>query len=131
MVSENALRDFHSGKLKSTRVISAAKAVIPIFGKMWGLLSNQFVHITTLHSTLEPLTHYTSDDEALSFIRPNMKTLTWLLSVATELTFIQFIKHPRYWEVVRKVEGGSEINFSASDEVWEWVNAFIEMKVDR
>jgi hypothetical protein len=100
MVSPNALRDFHARKLKSSKSINVAKQVIPIFGNIWGLLSNQFVHITTLHSKLEPLTSYKDGDEDLAFIRLNIKTLAWLLFVSTELTFVEMVARPRYWKIV-------------------------------
>ena len=128
MVSPKALREFHTGKLQSTKSISAAKQVIPIFGEIYGLLSNQFVHITTLHSKLELLTGYKKNDEDLTFIRSNVKTLAWLLFVATELTFIEMVDRPRYWKIVNRREEGNEVQFDPSEEEWAWQAAFLGMK---
>ena len=129
LVSPNALKDFHSGKLKSTKSISAAKGIIPIFGQLWGFLSNEFVHITTMHSKLEPLAGYKEEDEDLSFIKMSIKTLAWLLYAATELTFIEMIDRPRYWKIVNHRHEGNEVQFDPSDEERAWQAAFLGMEI--
>ena len=85
MVEPSALREFHAGRLKSTKSISFANKVIPGFGKIYGELSNQFVHVGTMHSSLNPVKAYNESEEPLSVIRSSMKMIAWLLYVAAEL----------------------------------------------
>ncbi len=129
MVDPDANQKFHLGKLKSTNSVSAANKVLPVFGQLWGELSNQFVHITTMHSNPNPLVIYDQDDEAIDFIKDNMKVLSWLLFVTTELVFVDEIDHPRYWKIVNFRADGNEIIFDPSEAERLWQANFLGIEV--
>jgi hypothetical protein len=124
MVDVNAVSEFHAGSLKSTRSVSAANKVLPVFSRMWGELSNQFVHINTMHSGLNRISSYKADDDDLSVIRMNMKLSVWLLYVATELAFLEYIEHPRYWRIAHQRGDENEIHFDPSDDEKSWQTGF-------
>lgn len=116
-----ALQQYHDGKLKSSKTIAAANDVIPIFGKLYGLFSNQFVHINKFHEGLGNLIEYKIDDEALGFILPNMKLTCWFIYVVSEYTFIKSVGEPRYFKVI----GPNAIAYNPSKEEREWQNRFL------
>lgn len=116
-----ALRQYQDGKLKSSKTIAAANDVIPIFGKLYGLYSNQFVHINKIHEGIGDLTRYEKDDEALGFILPSMRLSCWLIYVVSEFVFIESVAKPRYFEVI----GPHAIKFNPSEEEREWQCEFL------
>ncbi len=115
MVDPNAVNEFHAGRLKSTKSITFANRVVLGFGKLYGSLSDQFVHIGTMHSDLNPLTHYTSGEEPLAVIRSSAKSLSWLLYIAAELVFLEEMPHARFWKIIKRREYGNEVVFNPSD----------------
>ncbi|GAB5433949.1 MAG: hypothetical protein EpisKO_33190 [Epibacterium sp.] len=111
-----ALAEFHAGKLESTKCITWAKKTLPILPPLWGMLSNEFVHIGRGHATLDMPKRYTSDDEALGFILKSMITMAWLLQVVTELVYADEITDLKYW----KRSGGGWI-FTPSADAIKWM----------
>lgn len=96
----NALEQFHSGKLQSTKCVPWAKKTLPILPKLWGMLSNEFVHIGQAHANLEMPKKFSAEDEALGFILPSMLTVAWLLLVVTELIYADEGGELMYWKRV-------------------------------
>jgi hypothetical protein len=116
----SALQQYLDGKLKSSKTIAAAGQVIPEYGKLYGMLSNQFVHINKFHERLGDLAEYQENDEALSFILPNMRLTSWLIYVVSEFAFIESVGAPRYFKVIAP----SMIAYDPSDEEREWMKEF-------
>ena len=124
MVDAEAVRDFHAGSLKSTKSVTISSKVLPVFGRIWGELSNQFVHINTMHSGLNRLSDYKIDDEDLLAINMNMKLTVWLLYVATELAFLEDIERPRYWRIANRNADKNEVHFDPSKDEKSWQARF-------
>jgi hypothetical protein len=59
------LSSFYAGTLGSTKAINVANKVFPVFGRIYGTLSKEFVHIGEFHSTFDFLGDYNKDDEDL------------------------------------------------------------------
>jgi hypothetical protein len=95
-----ALANFYAGDLGSTKAVSAANKLFPVFGRLYGMLSNEFVHIGENQSAFEVMGDYSKDDEDLKLILTSMKVTAWVMYVATELVFIEFVPRPRYWKIV-------------------------------
>lgn len=121
-VNEHALEKFHAGKLESTKCIGMAKAVIPFIGSLYGMLSNNFVHVSTGHAEFEGPKVYTKGDERLGFIVTSSKVMALLLDISTELIFAHDQREFRYW---KKEDKGWL--FSPSDEVMAWMDAYAPM----
>lgn len=131
MVDPKALEEFHAGKLRSTRSIGAANKILPGFGRLWGDLSNQFVHITTMHSDLNPVRQYKGQDDDLITILMNMKIVVWLMLVTAELVFVEELEHPRHWKIVSRRTDGNEIAYDPSDEVRAFDATFFGEVLDK
>lgn len=121
-----ALQDFLDDKLSSPKSISIAKKVFPPFGPMYGLLSNQFVHINSVHAKFEPTAVYAKDDDALPFIISTLKAHAWMIYVVTELAFHNEVKEPRYWKAAPT--GG--MIYDPSDEERRWQGGYFGLPVD-
>jgi hypothetical protein len=113
-LEEDGLDIFLAGKLNSTKTISKAKAVLPPIGWLYGLLSNEFVHIGPNHAKFEPVFEYKEVDEALKFIGAMMRGNAWLIYVVAELVFHNEVEHPSIGAVTAAV--GS--NMRRRNEKW-------------
>ena len=56
-----------------------------------------------------------------------MVVTAWVLYVATELVFVEFVPHRRYWKIVARHEGGGkvEVNYAPSEEERHWQAQFL------
>jgi hypothetical protein len=125
MIVPDAIREFHSGTFRSTRSIGIANKAMPWFGKMYGYLSDQFVHINPMHSGLNSLAPYKQGDDDLSVIQSNMRMLSWLIFVAAELVFVEETPQPRYWKIISQSDAGNAVTFSPSDDERAWQASFL------
>jgi hypothetical protein len=126
MMSPSALAQYHKGDLKSTKSVTAAGKILPIFGQMWGSLSNQFVHIGEMHSNINPLAAYKEMDESLHTIKYSAKIISWLLYIAAELVVIESLEETRYWKIKNTTKEGNEIQFDPSESERKWQSEFFE-----
>lgn len=110
---------FEMGKLQSTKTITAAKRAIPMFGNLYGRFSEDFVHISHLHQTVNPVSPYTERHEALEANLTFTRISSWLLYVTAELLFNELEPEPRYW----KPEERGYV-FNPSPEEREWMTTF-------
>lgn len=113
------LEKFNKNNFDSTKAISTAQKMLPLFGRIWGTLSNQFIHINTLHSEWHPL-HKFED----SMDKPATTTIgilgisIYFLKISTELVYINYIDNPQHWTVL----GEGAIQFiPPSKEELEWI----------
>lgn len=91
------LESFLDGRLSSTQTIAAAKRVIPPFGRLYGLFSDEFAHIGRLHNSPNPLREYSANDEALATNLRFLRTAIWLINVVAELAFFDALSQHRYF----------------------------------
>ncbi len=117
----DALSKFHDGKLQSTKSIAAAKKVLPPFGMLYGLLSNQFVHISKAHATFEATIKYTEKDQAFAFVISNLRVNAWLIYVVSELVFHSDVARPRYWKNL----GSGMFAYDPSESERDWLSGFL------
>jgi hypothetical protein len=122
-----ALVNFYAGTMGSTRAVNAANKLFPVFGRIYGMLSNQFVHIGENHAAFERMGDYSKDEDDLKLILATMRMTAWVMYVATELVFIEFVPRPRYWKIVTRHEGGTrvEVNYDPSEEERQWQAQFL------
>ena len=120
VTNPEALEQFHSGNLQSTKCVSWAKRTVPRLPQLWASLSTDFVHIGTFHAILELPKPYDEEDEALRFVTDSMTTVAWLLDVITELVYADEQSDHRYWS--RSGEGWV---LDLSPEAQEWIDLHI------
>lgn len=118
----DALKNFHAGRLQSTRSIAFAKKAIPPFGRHYGMLSEHFVHINTAHAGLEPIVSYKEGEEPLAFIISTLRANAWLIYVVAELVFHDEITNPRYWRCL----GQGAFAYDPSETERAWQKEFLE-----
>jgi hypothetical protein len=124
VTDQKAHKEFYAGKFKSSKSIHPAKTVLPIFGRLHGMLSNQFVHIGEGHSQFQKMGKYSKDEEPLSVILENMRITAWLIYVSTELVFCASVPQPRYWKILFQRENGDEIMYAPSEAERQWQAEF-------
>jgi hypothetical protein len=120
-VEKDALDRFHQDTLQSTKSVSVAKKVLEPLGPMYGLFSNQFVHINRLHASFEPTIKYAVDDEALPFILATLRSNAWLIYAVAELIFLKDVTEPRYWKPM-----GEGIVYDPSESEKIWLKEYFE-----
>ncbi|MDE2228014.1 MAG: SEC-C domain-containing protein [Alphaproteobacteria bacterium] len=126
MTEAGALDALHQKKLKSTHAVAQAKKAIPAIGYLYGLLSNSFVHVGTMHAAFEPLIRFRRGEESLGFLIPSMRSIAWLIYVVTELVFLKHVEKPRYWKKIGENELGYELAYDPSEDEKAWQKKFLE-----
>lgn len=115
-----------SRELKSTKAVTTAKRVLPPFGELYGLMSDQFVHISNLHLSMQPLVEYTQRDESVQSALWAVQVVAWLTYVATELTYLDLVQHPRYWRSL----GERGFAWAPSTDERNWMTSFFGMDLE-
>ncbi|MFI5110026.1 MAG: YecA family protein [Terriglobales bacterium] len=123
------LERFLKGDFESSKAISTAKKVLPPFGGMYGLLSNEFVHLGRLYTEPQLYRPYESrKDEGLDTALVVLKTNVWLFYVTAELTFQNVVKKPRYWRRASAISAGQALfAYDPSAAEREWMEKFLGM----
>lgn len=101
VMNTSDLDKLQKGKLQSSRTIGSAKKIFPHFGHMYGLLSNDFVHIGDFHVSLDELngiSQWQQGDEALTFLLRALRFSIWSISVAAELSFFDSLPKHRFFQ---------------------------------
>ncbi len=126
LVHPNVLKDFLADKVKSTKSISIADKQIPLFGMIWGVLSNRQIHINSLHADRYPMRKYSDKEELPASVTIGMLSVTTtILAIVTELTFINEIEKPKYWEVL----GKGKVRFIPPDDTQlNWAKELLNKK---
>lgn len=105
-LNEHDLEKLREGKLSASRTIATAKKIVPTFGKMYGLFSNSFVHISDFHYSVDSgsaVKKWEEGEEALEFILRALRFMIWSMNVAAELCFFDSLLAHRFFQ---KVESG-------------------------
>lgn len=87
-----------AGKLDSAKTISSANEVIPTFGRVYGLLSQQFTHIGPLYNDVHLVLEYqTADEPGPRFSLFYAESSLLITAIIAELIFVDGISKPRFW----------------------------------
>lgn len=123
VTKDDGLERFYADDLASTKCIGWANKLIPIFGPLNGLFSNEFVHIGTKHALLELPKKYRKSDEEVEFLKASLVSVAWLIRMVTELIYADEISDLKYW----KRQGGGFL-FEPNNESNEWLDDFFLVK---
>lgn len=123
----NDLQKFREGKFKSTKALSTANKVIPCFGELNGLLSDEFVHVGEQYNEMQAFRPYKSrDDVPLRNGLTILKIGVWLFYVTAERTFYPLVKQPRYWvEEPNDIGGAHVLQYAPTSEETGWAREFM------
>lgn len=119
---------FRSGKLKSTKAISTAGKILPVFGRLYGSFSKKFTHIGEFHWNVNPVKQHDKGDTALLLNLQFISSGIWLAYVTAELMFIDCVESPRYWKEQKSTkQGHSAYSYEPDDEEVEWMERFFNI----
>jgi hypothetical protein len=109
------------GSFNTPAAVNTAKKVILPFGQMYGLLTNQFTHISPLHQSIKPLRPFEAREPGLVFNLKTLRAVMWLYYVVVEFAFIDLLDQPRYWHR----EPQNKAIYNPSDEEQAWQQEFL------
>lgn len=119
---------YRSGGLKSSKAISTAKKMIPIFGHLYGSFSDKFTHIGEYHWRVNPIKKHTPGEPPLVANLQFISSAIWLAYVASELAFVKCVESPRYWKKQRSTLAGHDAYaYAPSDQELVWMETFFNI----
>lgn len=126
LVKPADLTNFNSDNFSSTKSIAIADKQVPLFGRIWGLMSNKHIHINSIHADWYPTKEYNDKEEVPASVTLGMLGVsTMILAIVTELTFINEIETPKYWEVI----GNGQVKFIPPDNTTlSWTEKLLKKK---
>ena len=86
------------GEIDGNKTIKYGKKVIPTLGKLHGLLSNNFVHTSKLHSDFNIILEYKEMTEPLRINLDMIKAAIWHIEVISELVYFHYFEGHEYWK---------------------------------
>lgn len=122
MIEPEGYKKYVEGKLDVNKTIKYGKQVIPPLGNIHSFLSNNFVHISSLHGDFNIVTEYKEMTEPLSINLSMIKTAIWLIFIISELVYYDYVDKHLYWE---RLEGNG-YKFELTGEIKEWMKDFFE-----
>ncbi|NOU62867.1 hypothetical protein GC096_02240 [Paenibacillus sp. LMG 31461] len=122
MMESNGYQVYLDGKLDVNKTIKYGKQLIPNLGQLQGLLSNHFVHISSLHSDLNGITKHTEITPPLTINLNMIKICIWCLFVTSELAFYDYFDTHKYWTKI----SDNEYKFEHNEEDREWISQFFK-----
>ena len=127
MTDRNELEKFEQGKLQSTKTIATAKKALPPFGQLYGILSEEFVHIGSLQREIQPLIHFSNEEKEIEHHIFYLKMTAWLLYITSELICSDVFPNTRYWKHIANNDiGQSAYSYAPSKEELEWAENFLK-----
>ncbi len=103
------------------KCVSTAKKIVPILGRLNGLLTNSFSHVSVLHQMHQPLAPFPERSEPLLLTLGHIRLALLCASITAELSFIQIVTTPRFW--TRTSE--TEFVLNVSDKYSDWAGAHL------
>jgi SEC-C motif-containing protein len=100
-VTPGDLERFKRDELDSTKTFNSAKRLMPIFGRAYGNMSNQFIHIGKPFRHFQRANKYTEDEKDLWGCLLTLMTLIWFAYEVVELVFYHFVNNPIFWRNIR------------------------------
>jgi hypothetical protein len=119
----NDLERFKDGRLGSPKMLKSAKEAIPPIGHMYGILSEEFVHVGKPFRHVQKGNVYTESEWEMWQSLGSISGFAFMLYLVTELTFIDDVAEPQCW--ARVTPGGYIQQWSV--EIKTWREAFVRI----
>ena len=117
------LERFKDGRLESPKTIKSAKAAIPPIGQMYGILSEEFVHVGKPFRHVQKGNVYAESEWEMWQGLASIAGFAFILYLVTELTFIDDVAQPQCW--ARVGTGGYTQQWAV--EIKTWREAFVRI----
>jgi len=119
----NDLQKLKDGKLDVPKTLRAAKEAIPVLGQLYGLLTEEFVHIGKPFRHIQRGNIYESSEWEMWQCLASVSNFSLMIFIATELLFFERIKTHHCWRSVSE----KEIQLDWSTELSTWRENFIQI----
>lgn len=117
------LRRFKEGRLDSPKTLKSAKAAIPPIGHMYGILSDEFVHVGKPFLHVQKGNVYAQAEWEMWQSLASIAGFAFMLYLVSELVFFDEVAEPQCWTRV----GTSGYAQQWSDEITKWRVAFLKI----
>jgi hypothetical protein len=107
---------FKRDELESTKTFSAAKRLMPVFGRVMGDLSAQFVHVGKPFRHVQKGNTHAANETELWQCLFSLQSLIWFTYQVVELIFFHSVAEPMFWS---KTDATS-YRLMPKDEAMEW-----------
>jgi hypothetical protein len=124
------LPQYKAGKLKSTVNFDSAKKLLPHFGKLYGDLSKNFVHVGRPFGYVQKGNLYSENEMDLWHCLGQLALLIWVIYQTAELVFYDYIDKRLFWKETgeqyrsRRVQAGIAYRLNPTDEARQLKNRF-------
>ena len=89
---------FKRDELDSTRTFKSAKKLMPTFGKVYGEMSSNYVHVGKPFRKIQEGNKYTKNEQDLWRCLLVLTSFIWLAYQVMEFVFYDFVKTPIFWK---------------------------------
>lgn len=116
-IEKDGFNIYKSGKLDINSTIKYGKRILPSIGQFQGLLSNEFVHISELHSDLNNISKYTEMIEPLKINLNLIRTAIWITYLISELVYFEYFEEHEFWNC----KSENEYELKIDDNIFNWI----------
>jgi hypothetical protein len=117
------LEKFKEGQLKSQKTIHSAKAAVPPIGHLYGILSEEFVHIGKPFMHPQRGNVYAESEWEMWQCLAGVSGFAFILYLVAELVFFDEVSEPECW--IRTNGGGFTQQWSV--EIRTWRETFVRL----
>jgi hypothetical protein len=107
---------FKRGELDSTRTFNSAKKLMPIFGRVYGDMSHQFVHVGKPFRHIQQGSKYQKNEKDLWGCLFVLMSLIWFTYEVVEFIFYDFARDPIFWKRI----GDNEYRLALTAQAKDW-----------
>lgn len=97
-IDEEGFNNYKTGNYDINKLIKYGKKVLPIIGRFQGFLSNQFVHISNLHSEYNNVIEYTEMNEPLRINLDMIRLSIIMIHIISEVVYFDYFEKHRFWK---------------------------------
>lgn len=117
------LQRFKTGRLHSSRTLASAKAAIPPIGKLYGILSEEFVHVGKPFIHIQKATVYTESEWEMWQCLASISGYAQMVYMVAELLFYDWASERNCWIRVNQVAYA----LHWSDEMKRWRSEYVRI----
>jgi hypothetical protein len=114
------LQKLKDGDLKSTKTISSARAAIPSIGTLYGMLSDDFVHVGKPFLYVQKGNVYTDTEGEMWQCLASIAFFSLMLYTVAERLCYKWVSEPKCWRRIDSVK----FALKSSDEMRRWRSEF-------
>lgn len=119
----NDLEKFRGGKLDIPKTLKAAKTAIPPIGRLYGMLSEEFVHVGKPFWHIQKGNIYSESEWEMWQCLAAISFFAFTILIVSELAFYEFVSERHCWTV----QGDGNLRQTWSPEIKRWREEFVTL----